>query len=97
MKILEEKLWKLLSRIFKASGLELNNPRACYRSAFKEGWIQNIDVWNDILHSRNATAHVYNEEDYEQIQDRIVSQYVHEIEALLENIQKEVIDRDVWN
>nr|WP_305051432.1 nucleotidyltransferase substrate binding protein [Geobacillus jurassicus] len=50
-----------------------------------------------MLNSRNATAHVYNEEDYEQIKDRIVSQYVHEIEALLENIQKEVIDRDLWN
>jgi len=32
--ILEDQLWKLLSRIFKASGLELNNPRACYRQAF---------------------------------------------------------------
>ncbi|ATA60584.1 MULTISPECIES: HI0074 family nucleotidyltransferase substrate-binding subunit [Geobacillus] len=95
--ILEDQLWKLLSRIFKASGLELNNPRACYRQAFKEGWIQNIDVWNDILHSRNAAAHVYNEEDYEQIKNRIVSQYVHEIEALLKYIKKEVIDRDLWN
>jgi nucleotidyltransferase substrate binding protein (TIGR01987 family) len=95
--ILEDQLWKLLSKIFKVSGLELNSPRACYRQAFKEGWIENIDVWNDILSSRNATAHVYNEEDYERIKNKIVDEYVHEIEKLLEKIKEEVIDHDVRN
>lgn len=95
--ILENQLWKLLSKIFKASGLEMNSPRACYRQAFKEGWIENIDIWNDILSSRNATAHVYNEEDYEQIKNKIVNEYVHEIEKLLEKIKEEVIDDDVRN
>jgi nucleotidyltransferase substrate binding protein (TIGR01987 family) len=95
--ILEDQLWKLLSKIFKASGLELNSPRACYRQAFKEGWIENIEVWNDILSSRNATAHIYNEEDYERIKNKIVDEYVHEIEKLIEKIKEEVIDHDVWN
>ncbi|WP_255347935.1 hypothetical protein [Geobacillus sp. Y412MC52] len=40
---------------------------------------------------------MYNEEDDEQIKNRIVSEYIHEIEALLQNIKEEVIDRDVWN
>lgn len=93
--ILEDQLWKLLSKIFRASGLEMNSPRACYKQAFKEGWIENIDIWNDILSSRNATAHVYNEEDYEQIKNKIVNEYVHEIEKLLEKIKEEVIDGDV--
>jgi nucleotidyltransferase substrate binding protein (TIGR01987 family) len=95
--ILEDQLWKLLSKIFRASGLEMNSPRACYKQAFKEGWIENIDIWNDILSSRNATAHVYNEEDYEQIKNKIVNEYVHEIEKLLEKIKEEVIDGDVRN
>ena len=95
--ILEDQLWKLLSKIFKSWGLELNNPRACYRQAFKEGWIEHIDTWNDIVSSRNATVHVYNEDDYEKIKNKIIAQYVGEIEKLLENIKKEVIDCDVWN
>jgi len=96
--ILEDQLWKLLSKIFKASGLELHSPRACYRQAFKEGWIEHIDIWNDMLSSRNATAHVYNEEDYEQIKQKIVDEYVQPIEALLQKIKEEVIDRDnIWN
>ena len=62
---LEELCWKLLSKLFKASGLDINNPRGCYVQAFKEGYITDIEVWNDILLSRNSTAHIYDEADYE--------------------------------
>ncbi|WP_369818770.1 nucleotidyltransferase substrate binding protein [Anoxybacillus sp. B7M1] len=56
-----------------------------------------MDIWNDILSSHNATAHVYNEEDDEQIKQKIVDEYVQQIEALLQNIKEEVIDRDARN
>jgi len=49
---LEDLTWKLLSKIFKASGLDINNPRGCYKQAFKEGLISDIDIWNDILVSK---------------------------------------------
>jgi hypothetical protein len=39
----------------------------------------------------------YNEEDYERIKNKIVDEYVHEIEKLIEKIKEEVIDHDVWN
>jgi nucleotidyltransferase substrate binding protein (TIGR01987 family) len=89
--ILEDLAWKLLSKIFKASGLEINNPRGCYRQAFKEGLIKDIEVWNDILLSRNATAHIYDEIDYEKIKDLILTKYIDAIEILLENINKELM------
>lgn len=95
--ILEDVLWKLLSKIFKDLGLELNNPRACYRQALKEGWIENIDIWNEILSSRNSTAHVYNEEDYEKIKKKIINEYVIEIDMLLHQIKSKVIDTNVRN
>lgn len=38
--MLEDLTWKLLSKIFKSTGLDINNPRSCYKQAFKEGWIQ---------------------------------------------------------
>jgi nucleotidyltransferase substrate binding protein (TIGR01987 family) len=88
---LEYLTWKLLSKIFKASGLEINNPRGCYKQAFKEGLIIDIEIWNDILLSRNATAHIYDEQDYEEIKNKIVSEYIEVIEKLLSNISKQVI------
>lgn len=88
---LEDLTWKLLSKIFKASGLEINNPRGCYKQAFKEGLIDDIDVWNDILLSRNSTSHIYDEKDYEEIKNKIINQYINAIEKLLKNISNEMM------
>lgn len=85
---LEDLIWKLLSKIFKASGLDINNPRGCYKQAFKEGF---IDVWNNILLSRNATAHIYSESDYEEIKENILKEYIDAMEKLLQKIASEVI------
>jgi nucleotidyltransferase substrate binding protein (TIGR01987 family) len=88
---LEDLIWKLLSKIFKSSGLEINNPRGCYKQAFKEGLIEDIDIWNDILLSRNTTAHIYDEEDYEEIKDKILKEYIYALEKLLNNISNEMM------
>ena len=71
--------------------MEINNPRGCYKQAFKEGLINDIEIWNDILLSRNATAHIYDEQDYEEIKNKIVSDYIDAIEKLLSNISKQVM------
>ncbi|CAI3192894.1 MULTISPECIES: HI0074 family nucleotidyltransferase substrate-binding subunit [Clostridium] len=86
---LEDLTWKLLSKIFKADGLEINNPRGCYKHAFKEGLIEDMIVWNDILLARNSTAHIYNEEDYEEIKNNIVERYIDAIEELLNKVSME--------
>lgn len=88
---LEDLCWKMLSKIFKASGLDINNPRGCYVQAFKEGYIDDINVWNDILLSRNSTAHIYDEKDYEAIKNCIITKYIDAIEKLLETIGEQVI------
>ncbi|MFD1167879.1 nucleotidyltransferase substrate binding protein [Oceanobacillus caeni] len=54
-------------------GLELNNPRNCYKQAFKEEFIDDMETWNEILASRNTTAHIYSEEDYENIKGKIMN------------------------
>jgi nucleotidyltransferase substrate binding protein (TIGR01987 family) len=88
---LEDLTWKLLSKIFKSYGLEINNPRGCYKQAFKEGLLYDINIWNDILLSRNSTSHIYNESDYENIKDKILDEYIDAIESLLKNISEKVL------
>lgn len=89
--MLEYLVWKLLSKVFKSSGLELNNPRSCYKQAFKEGLLDDIETWNEILASRNTTAHIYSEEDYEEIKNKIINKYVDAIENLLLKLKERVI------
>ena len=86
---LEDLVWKLLSKIFKADGLEINNPRGCYKQAFKEGLIEDMVIWNDILLARNSTAHIYDEDDYEAIKNDIIERYLGAIENLLNKISME--------
>ncbi|WP_297522416.1 HI0074 family nucleotidyltransferase substrate-binding subunit [uncultured Clostridium sp.] len=86
---LEDLTWKLLSKIFKADGLEINSPRGCYKHAFKEGLIDDMIIWNDILLARNSTAHIYDEDDYEEIKNAILDRYVKAIENLLNKISME--------
>ena len=86
---LEDLTWKLLSKIFKADGLEINSPRGCYKQAFKEGLIEDMVVWNNILLARNSTAHIYDEDDYEAIKNEILNSYIDIIEALLNKISME--------
>lgn len=85
---LEDLTWKLLSKIFKADGLEINNPRGCYKHAFKEGLIEDMIVWNDILLARNSTAHIYNEKEYEE-KNNIIDKYIDAIEELLNKVSME--------
>lgn len=87
---LEDLTWKLLSKIFKEDGLELNSPRGCYKQAFKCGLIKDMVVWNDILSARNTTAHIYDEDDYEQIKNDILDRYIDAIEDLLKKISMEI-------
>lgn len=54
-------------------------------------YLYDIEIWNDILLLRNATAHIYDEEYYEEIKNKVVSDYIEAIEKLLSNISKQVI------
>lgn len=89
--MLEDLLWKSLSKVFKSMGLEINNPRGCYKQAFKEGLIDDVETWNEILLSRNTTAHIYSEEDYENIKGKIINKYVGAIEKLLVKMKERMI------
>ena len=88
--ILEDLIWKLLSKIFKSMGLDINNPRGCYKQAFKEGWIKDIAIWDEILLSRNSTAHIYDEHDYERVKNKIIKEYIKAIEELLEQVAQHI-------
>ena len=70
--------------------IDINNPRGCYKQAFKEGWIKGIVVWDEILLSRNSTAHIYDEQDYEMIKGKIINVYTRAIEELLEQIAQHI-------
>ena len=52
--------WKLLKKVLKADGIEVNSPRQAVRKAFENGYIDDIDVWFEMLEDSNMTSHTYD-------------------------------------
>lgn len=67
-----ELTWKALKRALDYEGIHTSTPRESLREAFKVGWLEQEEVWLDMLDQRNTTSHVYlhnelAEENYEDI------------------------------
>ena len=59
--------WKLLRKILKFKGIEVNSPRDTFRESAAIGLIQDPEVWFDFLQKRNLTSHTYNQEISDEI------------------------------
>jgi nucleotidyltransferase substrate binding protein (TIGR01987 family) len=54
-----ELFWKTLRRAIKFEGTNVSTSRDSLREAFRIGWLQDEQVWLDMLESRNTTSHEY--------------------------------------
>jgi len=52
--------WKVLKKALKIEGIEVVSPRQAIRSAFEAGYLQNVDIWFEMLEDRNMTSHTYD-------------------------------------
>ena len=83
-----ELAWKALKAIFEEEGLTgLNSPKTIFREAFSAGLIEKDELWLAMLSDRNTTAHIYNEQLAIEICNKIIKEYVCELDQLKEQIK----------
>jgi nucleotidyltransferase substrate binding protein (TIGR01987 family) len=83
-----ELAWKALKAIFEEEGLTgLNSPKTVLREAFSAGLIEKDELWLAMLSDRNTTAHIYNEQLAIEICNKIIKEYVCELDQLKEQIK----------
>lgn len=58
-----ELFWKTLKRAVNYEGSHVNSPRESLKEAFRMGWLNDEQVWLDMLDSRNTTSHEYLAEE----------------------------------
>lgn len=56
--------------------MAIASPRAVLKEAFSMGIIDDEDIWNKILQSRNLTSHIYDEETAIIIANQIVNEFI---------------------
>jgi nucleotidyltransferase substrate binding protein (TIGR01987 family) len=70
--------------------LEATSPRKAIKESFKEGLIEDGEIWLKMLQDRNKTSHTYNEESAIEIFNNIKNEYIYSFEKFIKNIEKEI-------
>lgn len=84
-----ELAWKTLKNFLEAQGtLNLYGSRDTTRAAFRNGLIENGEVWMDMVDKRNLTSHTYDEKTAAQVVTTIRNAYFAEFEKLLVRLQQ---------
>ncbi len=80
--------WKLMRAYLEYLGnTEGNNPRSAIQQSFREGIITDGELWIQMLHDRNLTAHTYDEATALMIYNHVKNNYMELFEKLLENMK----------
>lgn len=78
-----ELAWNVLKDYLEHKGfVDLIGSRDATRTAFKNGLIENGEVWMEMIKARNQTSHTYNPELADDVADDILNVFYPEFEKL---------------
>ncbi len=83
-----ELAWKTLKRVLIDEGVIVQTPREVLKEAFKLGYLEDEELWLDMLSDRNSMIHTYNEMQALEVYKNVPRYY----ESLLSLYKK--IDED---
>lgn len=84
-----ELAWKTIKDYMEYMGIvnKIGSPRENIQLAYKQGIIEDGEIWIDIMLSRNALSHLYNERESRKIYNEIKEKYIVEFEKLEEKFE----------
>ena len=71
----------------KAAVIGIMGSKDAIRHGFAAGLLENGDVWMDMVSSRNAARHTYNQETADAILQKCVDSYAQEFERLKQQLE----------
>lgn len=80
-----ELMWKVLKEYMETAGFSdfVSGPKGILKFAFKNGIINDEEIFSKMLEDRNRTTHMYDEKIAEEIYLNIKERYVEEIRKVI--------------
>ena len=85
-----ELAWKTIKDYLEYMGItnKIGSPRENIQQAFKQGLIENGEIWIEIMLARNELSHLYDEKTSRKIYDNIKNNYIKEFKKLEEKFEQ---------
>jgi len=88
-----ELAWNVIKDFYQYQGMtEIQGSRDAFRTAFRQGLIEDGETWMSMIESRIQTTHTYNESVTKDIAKDIINNYYNrfkELEAKLEKLAQQ--------
>jgi nucleotidyltransferase substrate binding protein (TIGR01987 family) len=82
-----ELAWNVLKDFLEEKGFQdFHGSKDTVRIAFREGLLDNGEVWMNMITSRNAVSHTYNVETAGEIAGAILNTYISEFRKLFQTM-----------
>jgi len=78
--------WKLMKEVLADLGIICNSPRICFKEAFKNGLIDNEEMWLAMIEDRNLLVHTYNFEVSRDVFENIKRYYLNLFELFYKRV-----------
>jgi nucleotidyltransferase substrate binding protein (TIGR01987 family) len=84
-----ELAWNVLKDYLEGQGFnDFHGSKDTTRIAFQEGLLDNGEAWMEMISSRNASSHTYNEDTAAEITEAILKTYIYEFRKLFSTMAR---------
>jgi nucleotidyltransferase substrate binding protein (TIGR01987 family) len=70
-----ELFWKTLKRLLALEGIQTFTPKETLGAAYTAHWLEDENIWLQMLSDRNKTSHIYDEEMACRIYNKLQTYY----------------------
>lgn len=85
-----ELAWKTIKDYLEYMGItnKVGSPRENIQLAYKQGIIEDGEIWIEIMLAKNELSHLYDEQTSRKIYDNIKNRYIKEFKKLEEKFEQ---------
>jgi nucleotidyltransferase substrate binding protein (TIGR01987 family) len=87
--------WKVLQEVMRAhavSEAENGSPREILKAGFRFSFLDDESTWLQMLKDRNSAMHIYDEQAFISVLDRVYDSYIKTFDTFAEKMRAKVLE-----